>query len=128
MIHIVLPIMIAGTIPFALTLATKVRVFGRRENHQTRVWQSQLTGWRQRAYWAHQNAFETFPLFAAAAILAFLAAPTSAVGTALAWAYPALRVAYSLCYVYDLARLRSLVWFAALGCIVGLFAVALSAS
>jgi len=118
--------MLAATIPFALTLATKARAFSRRDNHQTRLWQGQLTGWRQRAYWAHQNAFETFPLFAAAVIVAHLAAPGSGAAAALAWAYPAARIVYSLCYVFDHARARSLVWFGAMGCVIGLFIVALT--
>lgn len=126
MLSVILPIMFAATIPFALTLATKARVFSGRDNRQTRVWQGQLTGWRQRAYWAHQNAFETFPLFASGVILAHLAAPGGAAAAALAWAYPVTRVGYSLCYVFDKAPLRSLVWFMGMGCIVGLFVVALA--
>ena len=35
-----------------------------------------------------------------------------------------LRFIYGLCYIADLASLRSLIWFAAVACTVGLFLVA----
>ncbi len=125
MINTVLPIFIASSIPFALTLATKLKGFGPRENERTREWQGALTGWKQRAYWAHQNAFETFPFFASAAILAAIAAPSSALAPVFAWAYPALRIGYSLAYVFDRGAVRSLVWTASMVCIVALYAIAL---
>src|SRR4051794_36280761 len=125
MISLVVPLMIAGTLPFSLTLLAKAGTFSGRDNHETRAWQSRLTGWRQRAYWAHQNAFETFPLFAAAAIVAWLAAPKSTYMTLSAWLYPATRVAYSIAFLADRASLRSLLWFAGIACIVLLFLVSL---
>lgn len=126
MVHLVLPLMIAGAMPFILTLTAKAGRFRARDNHETRAWQAQLTGWRQRAHWAHQNAFEAFPLFAAAAIVAHVAAPGSSTAAAAAWGFVAARVAYSACYIADLAALRSVVWFASLGCVVALFATALA--
>lgn len=126
MVHLVVPLMIAGSLPFALTLMTKVGVFGRRDNHTTRNWQANLTGWRQRAYWAHQNAFETYPLFAAAAIVAHLSNPNDSLVIGLSWAFPALRIVYSAMYIADHARARSLVWFLATGCIIALFITALT--
>lgn len=124
-IHTVLPIFLASAIPYGLTLSTKLSGFGARENKRTREWQTSLTGWKQRAYWAHQNAFETFPFFASAAILAHLAAPTSATAPLFAWAFPALRIAYSLAYVFDRGALRTLVWTASMACIVALYGIAL---
>lgn len=125
MTHVVLPVLLAAAMPYLLTLAAKAGRFSARDNHQTRVWQSQLTGWRQRAHWAHQNSFEAFPPFAAAAILAHLGAPGSATAAGAAWGFVAARVAYSACYIADLAALRSLVWFASVGCILALFVTAL---
>lgn len=125
MIHVALPIMIAGAMPYLLTLAAKAGRFSAADNHETRVWQGQLSGWRQRAHWAHLNAFEAFPLFAAAAILAHLAAPASAAVAIAAWGFVAARVAYAVCYVADLAAARSLVWFASIGCCLALFVIAL---
>ncbi len=111
--------------PYALTLTAKAGAFTARDNHQARVWQSQLTGWRQRAHWAHQNAFEAFPIFAAAVIVAHLAAPGSTTAAAAAWGFVVARVAYSACYLADLAALRSIVWFASIGCVLALFATAI---
>lgn len=126
MVHVVLPLMIAAALPYFLTLATKLRGFSRDDNRQTRAWQAQLTGWRQRAYWAHQNGFESFPLFAAARIVAFLGAPTSTTALAFGWAYPVLRVVYSALYVADKGNARSAVWSLSMVCIVGLFVTALA--
>lgn len=125
MLHVTLPLMIAGAMPFLLTLISKVGAFSKDDNHQTRVWQSQLTGWRQRAYWAHQNSFEVFPLFAAAVLANHMAAPASELGPIAAWGFLATRVAYAACYIADKAALRSLVWFAGIGCIFTLFVTAL---
>lgn len=125
MIHVALPLMIAGAMPFILTAVAKVGAFSPKDNHQTRAWQSQLTGWRLRAHWAHQNAFEAFPLFAAAILTAQAAAPASATLPIAAWGFVAARVLYAACYLADLAALRSLVWFAGVGCCVALFVTAL---
>ena len=125
MVHLVLPLMLAAFLPFALTGATKIGVFSGRDNHATRNWQANLTGWRQRAYWAHQNAFETFPMFAAAAIVAFIATRGDTVTTVTTWLYPATRAMYSAMYLADRASPRSLAWAAGMGCIVVLFIRAL---
>src|SRR3954447_16200731 len=110
MIHVVLPVVIVGALPYALTLISKSRGFTPEENKRTRAWQSQLSGWQQRAYWAHQNGFEAFPLFAALVILAHLARPGSHVAAIAAWAFVALRVAYSGLYMADKGGARSMVW------------------
>ena len=110
MTQLVLCILIVGVMPYALTGLSKSRGFGTRENERTREWQTTLTGWRQRAYWAHQNAFEAIPLFAALAILAHLRSPESAVVIEACWAFVALRVAYAACYLADAGRLRTTVW------------------
>lgn len=76
---------------------------------------------QQRAYWAQLNAFEAFPLFAAAVIVAHLCrAPQPAVD-ALAIAFVVFRVLYTFAYIHDRPTLRSLLWVGALGCVIGLF-------
>lgn len=122
---LVLALMISGALPFVLTGIAKAGRFSRRANHATRDWQAKLEGWRQRAHWAHLNAFESFPLYAAAAICAHLAAPGSHTAELALWAYPALRVLYSICFIADWAELRSLAWFGAIGAIATLFSAAL---
>jgi uncharacterized MAPEG superfamily protein len=125
MIHVVGPIAAAGAMPYLLTLASKARAFTAEDNKQTRLWQGQLEGWRRRAFWAHQNSFEVFPLFAAFTILAYLAQPESVIAMATAWVFVALRLGYAACYLADLGAARSAVWFLAMFANVVLLLVAL---
>jgi len=125
MLHVTVPLMIAGAMPFLLTAIAKGGAFTPRDNRETRNWQAQLTGWRQRAHWAHQNSFEAFPLFAAALLASHVAAPSSPTAVIAAWGFIAARVAYAACYLADVAALRSLVWFAGVGCVVTLFVTSL---
>ncbi len=124
--HVVLPILVVGVLPFLLTLASKAKGFTPADNQQTRVWQSQLTGWRQRAFWAHQNGFEAFPLFAALVVCAYLGQPASHVAALAAWSYVGLRLLYSACYLADIGRVRSFVWLSSHAAQVVLVLVALS--
>ena len=121
MIHVVLPIVVAAVIPFSLSLAAKVGRFSRRDNHAQREWQAQLEGWRKRAYWAQANALETLPLFIGAVICAHLGHPGGTVPAAFAWSYPALRIAYTACYLDDVARPRTVVWMLSMVAILALY-------
>jgi uncharacterized MAPEG superfamily protein len=124
--NVVLPIAIAGAMPYVLAALSKSKGFTAKQNERTRAFQSELTGWRQRAYWAHQNGFEALPLFAAMTILAHLAKPGSPVAAVAAWAFIALRCAYAACYLADTGRLRTTVWFLGQGAVVVLMLVGLS--
>ena len=79
---------------------------------------------QQRAYWAQLNAFEAFPLFAAAVIIAHLAGGRQGTIDMLAVAFIGFRIIYTLAYLYDRPMLRSLVWSAGLFCVIGLFVAA----
>jgi uncharacterized MAPEG superfamily protein len=116
-------VLAAGLMPFLWTIVAKVR--GERFNNRTpREWQSRLSGLPARAHAAHLNAFEAFPLFAAAVIIADrLDAPQATVDW-LALAFIAQRVLYGLLYLADQHALRSLVWFAGIACTVAIFVVA----
>src|SRR4051812_12206608 len=113
--HVVLAILVVGIMPYVLTGASKSKGFTARENQVTRLWQSELTGWRRRAYWAHQNAFEAIPIFAALAILALLANPESVVIPYAVWAFVALRIGYAVSYLADAGRVRSTFWLVSQG-------------
>lgn len=110
-------------IPF--TLAAKWS--GRFDNARPRAYLEQLGGWRQRAHWTQQNSFEAFPAFAAAAIISHVVAGPNATADGLALGFVALRIAYGLCYLADQATLRSIVWFGAQACMIGLFVIAAGA-
>jgi uncharacterized MAPEG superfamily protein len=94
------------------------------DNNAPRLWEERCTGWRARGYWAHLNAFEAFPPFAAAVIIAHLAHAPQGQINVLAGIFILARVVYSACYYADLATLRSLVWFLGFFCVVRLFMIA----
>lgn len=98
--------------------------FRPRDNHNPREYLERLEGPAKRAHWAQLNTFESIPGFMAAVIIAHLAGGPQAWIDGLAVAYILLRLAYGLLYITDRALARSVVWTAALGCVVGLFAVA----
>ena len=125
MVHVTLPLLITGGMPFLLTMIAKAGAFTVEDNRETRNWQANLTGWRQRAHWAHQNSFEAFPVFAAALLASHMAAPQSTAAVWAAWGFVAARVAFAACYLADLAALRSLVWAARIACVVVLFGTTL---
>jgi uncharacterized MAPEG superfamily protein len=81
-----------------------------RGNHAPRDWAQSLDGFRRRAYAAHLNHFEAFPLFAAAVLVAATQGAPMATVDGLALTVVAMRLAYTACYVADLASLRTLVW------------------
>jgi uncharacterized MAPEG superfamily protein len=115
-------ILVAALLPYFTIAASKVSPDF--DNNKPREWEERLEGWRKRLYWAHQNAFEAFPPFAAGVIVAHLAgAPQGRIDT-LAVAFIVARVAYAYCYYADLAGPRSIVWIAGIGCVIGLFVVA----
>ena len=119
-------VLIAGLMPFLWTTVAKVSG-PRYDNRDVRGWQARLTGLPQRATAAHLNSFEAFPLFATAVLAALLTGADAERTMWLALAFVALRLAYGLVYLLDVAPLRSLVWFAALGCNVAIFVGALKA-
>jgi uncharacterized MAPEG superfamily protein len=122
-------ILIAGLLPI---LSTALAKFGGRylpgvstyDNHQPRVWATQLTGWPQRAYAAQQNGFEALPLFIAGVLLAQQAHADQAQINSLAVAFVVCRVCYISCYVMDWPRLRSLVWTLGMACSITLLTMA----
>jgi uncharacterized MAPEG superfamily protein len=116
-------IFVAGVIvPFMFTIYAKAsKDF---DNAKPREYMERLAGARKRAYWAVQNGHETYALFVAAVLLAERAGAAQAAVNTLALGFVACRLIYGLLYVLDKATLRSLVWVAAMGCIVSLFVMA----
>jgi len=94
------------------------------DNARPRLFLASLGGYQQRAHWAQLNSFEAFPAFAAAVLIARGSDANPALVDALALSFIALRVAYGVCYLANWATARSIVWTAALACVIGLFAAA----
>lgn len=109
-------------IPYVLAgLAKSQRGY---DNQAPRAWLARRTGWRQRANWAQQNHFESFPAFAAAVLIAHHAGADQGWTDGLAVLFVLLRIVYSGLYVGNHAGARSLVWSAAFVCVLGLFLLA----
>lgn len=118
-------VLAAGLLPYAATLIAKS---GRRgfDNRAPRDWLARQEGFRKRANAAQLNAFEAFPFFAAAVIVAHVVRgpqPQPLVDL-LAVGFVVLRVLYLACYLADQALLRSLVWFLGLATTIAIFLAA----
>ena len=119
-------VLIAGLMPFLWTAVAKASA-PRYDNRDVRGWQARLTGLPHRATAALLNSFEAFPLFAVAVLAALLTGADAQRTMQLAIAFVVLRLVYGLVYLLDIAALRSLVWFVAMGCSVAIFIGALNA-
>jgi uncharacterized MAPEG superfamily protein len=113
-------VLIAGLMPYLWTLVAKVRGRGF-DNANVRPWQAGLSGLAQRAHAAHLNSFEAFPLFATAVIVARLNGADQDRVDKLSIAFIGLRLLFGVLYLADKATLRSLVWLAAMICVVMIF-------
>jgi uncharacterized MAPEG superfamily protein len=111
-------IVVAMFLPYAAVVLAKS---GGVDNHAPRATFAALTGWRQRADWAHRNHFEAFAPFAAAVIVAELAHVAQAKIDIAAGAFIALRIVYTGLYIADLATLRTIAWSLGFICVLALF-------
>ena len=101
-------VLTAGLLPYVAIAAAKAGPGF--DNHLPRAWLATLTGWRARAYAAHLNGFEAFPLFAVAVLVAhYTGAPQGKVDT-LALNFVGTRFLYLIAYLTDFATLRSILW------------------
>ena len=69
-----------------------------------------LPDYGKRATWAHQNSFETFTLFAAAALSAYVTLENSSLAAYCAIAFVIARFLYSIFYIVNLPLGRSLMF------------------
>jgi len=113
-VAILLPTLTVGLAKFSSRFLPK-------DNHNPREFLAKLTGWRQRAVWAQENTFESIPAFMAAVIIAHQIGGDQQTIDTLAVSYIVLRIIYNVLYIADKALLRTLVWTAALACVLGLF-------
>lgn len=117
-------VLIAALLPYGWVALAKASA-PRYDNRDPRGWIARQDHPRlKRAYNAHLNALEAFAPFAAGVVLAQLAGVAPDRIAMLAIAFVVLRVLHGLAYVADLAWLRSLAWFGAIGCVVALLAQA----
>ena len=69
-----------------------------------------LSPYGQRATWAHQNSFESFIVFAPAALMAYVTSQDSVFALGAAIAYLVARLLYPVFYILDIPPLRSLMF------------------
>ncbi|MFM2063055.1 MAG: hypothetical protein RLZZ507_2725 [Cyanobacteriota bacterium] len=69
-----------------------------------------LPSYAQRATWAHQNSFEAFMIFAAAALMAYVTGVNSLTSAMAAIAFILARLLYSIFYILNIPILRSLMF------------------
>ncbi|UKO96545.1 MAPEG family protein [Nostoc sp. UHCC 0870] len=69
-----------------------------------------LPPYAQRATWAHQNSFETFMVFAAAALMAYVTGVNSSIAAWAAIAFVVARLLFSIFYILNIPLLRSLMF------------------
>ena len=90
------------------------------DNVAPRDYLEDLEGWRRRAYWAHKNAFEAFPQFAAAVIIAHLLHADQQTVDLLAVTFVGARLLHGVCYIAELSTMRSLMWLIGFVCVVSM--------
>jgi uncharacterized MAPEG superfamily protein len=112
-------IVIAALLPIAWAKYAKAGFIG--DNRHPRDIIDSLPPQKRRAYAAHQNAFESFPFFAAAVIVAITQGAAVSIVNALAAAYILLRIVHGCLYVGDQPTLRSFVFAAAFAVNIAIF-------
>ena len=90
-------------------------------NDRPRAYLAGLDGWHKRADWAQMNAYEAFPPFAAAVIVAQLADVGQLTINILAGLFIVFRILHGVFYIRDAGALRSMVWLGGFLCVIGLF-------
>ncbi len=80
------------------------------DNRHPRDQQAKLEGWKKRAVAAHQNGFESFSAFAAAAIMAHIAHVDPFMLHALSITYLVARALYPIAYIGNIHWVRSTIW------------------
>lgn len=84
-----------------------------------------LPSYAQRATWAHQNSFEAFMIFAAAALMAYVTNVDSIWATYAAITFVIARGLYSIFYILNVPLLRSLMFAVGSTCWATLIALSI---
>ncbi len=116
----------AGLIYFPYLLVAYGRVTQGYDPNAPRAIFDKLPPYAQRAAWAHQNAFESFTLFAPAVILVAVAQGASPYTNAVVMTYLATRLAHSVFYISKIFALRGLAWVVSMGCVASLYGTAIT--
>jgi uncharacterized MAPEG superfamily protein len=113
-------VLIAAILPYVWVGYAKFSGRGY-NNNNPREFLHHLEGKGKRANFAHLNAFEAFPVFAAAVIIAHLAGVSQPKIDISASLFIIFRILHGIFYIIDQAVWRSVVWFGAFLCVLSLF-------
>lgn len=114
-------VLVTIMLPYAWVAIARLPGLTLEGNLIPRIASGDLTGIRQRFYWAHLNGLEVVAPFAAAVIIAqALAGPQDKIDN-LAMIFVGFRIAHALAYVSNLGILRSLMFLGGFMCILALF-------
>ena len=114
-------VFIAAMLPYMWSMSWRWPVYSFKANLTPRRFEESLTGWRQRAHWAHLNAFENFPPLAASVIIAQqLGAPQATVDK-LALAFIVFRALHGFFYLANKGVPRSLAFAGGSVCTIAIF-------
>ncbi|HBC57990.1 MAG TPA: MAPEG family protein [Gammaproteobacteria bacterium] len=104
------------------------RKYGYYENKHPREQVTQLEGLGSRIYAAQQNTWEALPVFAISVFVAHLSQANVEQSALLSILFVMLRISYGVVYIFNLDKLRTLIFTAAFGCCLGLFYLAIVAT
>ncbi|MAZ44375.1 MAG: hypothetical protein CMF48_04285 [Legionellales bacterium] len=97
-------VFIACVLPYVFTIIAKSS--SEFSNKRPREYLENCQGFRKRAHYAQLNGFETLPFFIASILISYKHTAPEQIDT-LAMAFIAARILHGLCYVFDLALLRT---------------------
>ena len=120
-------VLVAIFLPYVLTgvgAYHKGKQFGEIDTHHPRAQSAALEGAGARAYAAQQNAWEALAVFGLAVVVAHLAGADPQNSALASVLFIGARVGHAVCYLADLATLRSLMFAVATGCCIWLFGLA----
>src|ERR671932_418794 len=110
-------------LPFLVVASARVRVGY--DLIAPRAMFDKLPPYAQRATWAHQNSFEAFMIFAAAAPKAYVTGQNSLLAVGVAIAFVIARSLYSVFYILNIPLARSLMYAIGSACSATLFVLSL---
>ncbi|MBZ0165849.1 MAG: MAPEG family protein [Candidatus Omnitrophica bacterium] len=113
-------IVISLFIPIACAGYAKFTTRGS-DNKAPRVFLAGLTGAGQRANYAQQNFYETFPAFAVGVVVANLMGAEQWAMDLTAAVYVTARILYAVFYILDNSQMRSTMWITSFGAIIALY-------
>ncbi len=114
-------VLVALLLPYIFSVLARIGARASDYLQDPRAFNERLSGWHRRSHLAQQNAFEAFPAFAVAVIIAHLAGVPQARLDLTSVIFIGFRVFHGVFYISDKASLRSASWQAGMICIIVLF-------